>query len=191
MAFIIPVSSQFAAGASVKAYPATNWPVHQRPPKVGDAPVGASAETAVVASDGTATFSALAEDTDYFLTVDGLAATGGYLRVRPDAVTNRNEGASTSTASTPGNIRKVTVTAGTRVPLSASSLRVRRAVVCALATNTGVVVPGGSGVVAAVGTRNSPYLNAGDTFDLGAVDLAAVYLDSTANAEGVTVYYES
>lgn len=92
---------------------------------------------------------------------------------------------------TPGNIRKTVTTAGTAVKLNSSSLPVRRAVVCALATNTGQVVVGGAGVIAAVGTRNSPYLNAGDTLELGAVDLTNVYIDSTVNSEGVTVYYEA
>jgi hypothetical protein len=89
----------------------------------------------------------------------------------------------------PGNLRKVTVTAGTAVALSASSLPVREAVVTALETNTGVVVPGASNVAAASGTRNGPGLNAGDAVMLGPVDLADVYIDSTANTEGVSVAY--
>jgi hypothetical protein len=95
------------------------------------------------------------------------------------------------TATAPGNIRKTVTTAGTAVPLNSSTLRVRRAVVCALSTNAGVVVVGASGVLAASGTRNSPYLNAGDSIELGSVDLAATYIDSTAPGEGVTVYYEA
>lgn len=97
----------------------------------------------------------------------------------------------TPAATTPGNIRKTVTTAGTAVALNGSTLRIRRGVVCALATNTGVVVTGGSTVIAAVGTRNSPYLNAGDTIELGSVDLSATYIDSTVNGEGVTVYYEA
>lgn len=93
--------------------------------------------------------------------------------------------------SSPGNVRKTVTTAGTAEKLSATALPIRRAVVCALSTNTGVVVVGGSGVIAAAGTRNSPYLNAGDTIELGSVDLSAVYVDSTVNGEGVAVYYEA
>lgn len=186
MAITVPVSPYFAAGATVKAYPATNWPATQRPPAAGSTQVGSSAESATVAADGTVTFSALTEDVEYFLTVDG---SGKYVRLVPDASANRAEGGQPGTAA--GNIRKTVTTAGTRVALSTSTLRVRRAVVCALATNTGIVVVGGSSVVAAVGTRNSPFLNAGDTIELGPVDLAATYIDSTVNGEGVTVYYEA
>jgi hypothetical protein len=92
---------------------------------------------------------------------------------------------------TSGNLRVVTVTAGTAVKLNAASLVVRRAVLCALETNTGTVVVGGSGVIAAQSTRNSGYLKAGDSRELGPCDLATVYLDSTVNAEGVTVDYEA
>lgn len=91
----------------------------------------------------------------------------------------------------PGVLRKTVATAGTAVKLSATSQPVKRAVVCALSTNTGVVVVGDSNVLALLASRNSPYLNAGDTLELGAVDLISVYIDSTVNGEGVTVYYEA
>jgi hypothetical protein len=89
------------------------------------------------------------------------------------------------------NLRKTVTTAGTAVALSATALPVRRAVVMALLTNTGVVVPGGSGVIAASSTRNGVALNAGDTVTLENVDLAAVYIDSTVSGEGVVVTYQS
>jgi hypothetical protein len=91
----------------------------------------------------------------------------------------------------PGNLRKTVAAAGTAEKLSATSKPVKRAVVCALSTNTGQVVVGDSSVVAALGTRNSPYLGAGDSLELFNVDLISVYLDSTVNGEGVTVYYEA
>lgn len=193
MAFIVPVSDKFAVGDTVKAYPESNWAAHLRPPAPGSTQLGSATESQTVAAAGTVTYSALAEDTTYYLTKDG---SGVYVRVRPDAQSNRQDpggGGATAPIVTyaPGNLRKVTVTAGTRVALSATSLPVKRALACAISSNTGVVVVGGSGVLAVLATRNSPFLNAGDTQDLGAVDLANVYLDSTVDAEGVTVYYES
>src|SRR5687767_10569249 len=52
-------------------------------------------------------------------------------------------------------VRQVT-TAGTRVRLNASALKVRRVIVQALPTNTGTVVVGGATCVAATGTQASP-----------------------------------
>lgn len=90
-----------------------------------------------------------------------------------------------------GNLRVVTGTAGAAVKLNATSLPVRRATVCALEENVGVVNVGGSGVLAAQGTRNSAPLKALDSRELGPCDLSTVYVNSTANAEGVTVDYEA
>jgi hypothetical protein len=89
------------------------------------------------------------------------------------------------------NLRVIVTTAGTRVRLSGTALPVRRAIVTALLTNTGTIVPGGAAVVAAVGSRNGPALNAGDVIGLENVDLNSVYIDSTVNGEGVTVLYQS
>lgn len=97
----------------------------------------------------------------------------------------------TVAASTPGNIRKTVTTAGTAVALNGSALVARYALVTALSTNAGVIVPGGSGVIAASGTRNGPGLNAGDAVPMRNVDLNAVYIDSTVNGEGVTVLYQT
>jgi hypothetical protein len=223
----------------VKAYPASNWPAAQRPPALGSAQVGASADSGVVQADGTVSFSSLTPGTEYYLTVDG---SGQYLRAMPPVTSESVSGTVSSPAEgtggsavplkvtlvggsdgtnlralatdaagvvktdiagqdvdvttvpknvAPGNIRKTVATAGTAVPLNGSALRVKRAVVCALSTNTGVVVVGGSGVIASLSTRNGPYLNAGDSLELGPVDLGATYIDSTVNAEGVTVYHEA
>lgn len=97
----------------------------------------------------------------------------------------------TVTASALANARVTVTTAGTRVALNGSALVVRRVVLMAFLTNTGVVVPGGSSVVAASASRNGVALNAGDTITLYNVDLNAVYIDSTVNGEGVTVTYQT
>jgi hypothetical protein len=80
--FTAPVSDRFAIGDTVKAYPADNWPLHLRPPAPGSTQLGSSAESAVVAADGSVSYTTLTEDTEYFLTKDG---SGVYVRIRPDA----------------------------------------------------------------------------------------------------------
>ena len=84
--------------------------------------------------------------------------------------------------------RKVVTTAGTRVALAAST-RCRRVEITAETDNTGVIVVGGSGVVATQATRNGTPLNPGDTMTIEIDDLAKVYLDSTVNGDGVTFNY--
>jgi hypothetical protein len=90
----------------------------------------------------------------------------------------------------PGNIRKTVATHGAPEKLSAASKPIKSGVVVPLSTNTGIVVVGDSTVLAAVGSRNSPGLNAGDSLPLGAVDLVSLYVDVTVDGEGVTVYFE-
>jgi hypothetical protein len=62
-------------------------------------------------------------------------------------------------------------------------------VITALSGNTGVIVVGGSGVVASLSTRSGTPLLAGDTVILDVDDLAKVYIDSTVNGEGVSFTY--
>lgn len=84
--------------------------------------------------------------------------------------------------------RKVVTTAGTRVTL-ASSTACEQVVITAETDNTGIVVVGGSTVVAALATRRGIPLYAGDTITLEIDNLADVYLDSTVSGDGVTYAY--
>lgn len=86
------------------------------------------------------------------------------------------------------NNRKVVTTAGTAVALAATTA-CKRVTITAETDNTGVIVVGGSGVVAALATRQGVPLNAGDTYELDITDLASVYIDSTVNGDGVTFTY--
>lgn len=84
--------------------------------------------------------------------------------------------------------RKVVTTAGTRVTL-ASSTACKQVVITAETDNTGIVVVGGSTVVAALATRQGVPLAAGDSVAIEIDNLADVYLDSTVNGDGVTFAY--
>lgn len=85
--------------------------------------------------------------------------------------------------------RTVVTTAGTRVQLSTSSVASLTITITAETSNTGIVVVGGSAVVAAVGTRRGVPLFAGDSYTIAANNLNLIYLDSTVNGEGVTYTY--
>ena len=87
-----------------------------------------------------------------------------------------------------GDGRKVTVSAGTSVAL-ASSTAAKWVTVTAETDNSGVVVVGGSTVVAALATRRGIPLMAGDSCTLPIDDLADVYIDSTVSGDGVTFTY--
>lgn len=82
--------------------------------------------------------------------------------------------------------RTTVTTAGTRVQLSSTVIRARQVDVSALSTNTGNITIGDSAVVAAAGTRRGTPLNAGDTWTGYNVDISQLYIDSTANGEGVS-----
>ena len=88
-----------------------------------------------------------------------------------------------------GDGRQVVTTAGTRVQLSTTSVRVKSVAVTAETDNTGVITVGGSTVVAALATRRGTPLAAGATISLDINDLAKVYLDTTVNGDGVTYSY--
>lgn len=87
-----------------------------------------------------------------------------------------------------GNGRKVVTTAGTAVVL-ATSTTCRKVDITAETDNTGVIVIGGSSVIAALATRQGTPLNAGDTLSVFITNLATVYLDSTVSGDGVTYNY--
>jgi hypothetical protein len=92
-----------------------------------------------------------------------------------------------------GDGRKIVTTAGTAVPLSATSVGVTSVAITALSTNTGVIVVGGSTVVASAATRRGTPLSAGGTATLSrddqVDDLSQVWLDATVSGEGVTYSY--
>ena len=86
--------------------------------------------------------------------------------------------------------RKVVAEAGTAVAL-ASTTACKRVDVTAEFNNTGVIVVGGSTVIADLATRRGTPLYAGSTYSLLIEDLADVYIDATVNTDGVTfTYYE-
>lgn len=86
--------------------------------------------------------------------------------------------------------RTTVTTAGTRVAL-ASSTACKNVAITAITSNTGIVVVGGSTVVAALATRRGTPLYAGDTICFDIDNLADVFIDSTVNGEGVTFTYFS
>lgn len=86
--------------------------------------------------------------------------------------------------------RKVVTTAGTRVTLVSSSTPCKKIDIVAETDNTGVIVVGGSGCIAALSTREGVPLSAGQPYSLEIDDAQDVYLDSTVSGDGVTfVYY--
>ena len=94
----------------------------------------------------------------------------------------------TPTPSGVGDGRKVVTTAGTREAL-ASSTPCKKVDITAETDNTGVVVVGGSTVVAALSTRRGVPLYAGDTYSLEIDNLNDINIDTTVSGEGVTFTY--
>lgn len=82
--------------------------------------------------------------------------------------------------------RQTVTTGGTRVQLSTTSTAIIEVAITAETDNTGIIVVGGSTVVASLSTRRGTPLQAGETVVLGVNDLAKVYLDTTVNTDGVT-----
>lgn len=111
---------------------------------------------------------------------DVYSSTGRSLRITPvNAV-------SASTVNTPVNGRKTVTAAGTAEALSATSVPVVSVAITAETDNTGVIVVGGTGVIAALATRTGTPLSAGDTVILENVNLNAVFIDTTVSGDGVT-----
>lgn len=100
-------------------------------------------------------------------------------------------GGSTFSSSSLGNGRKTVTTAGTPVALAASSTPCSSVVITALHSNTGIVCVGGTGVVAASGTRTGIPLSVGQSVSLPASDIAHVFVDSVVDGEGVAFCYIS
>ena len=84
--------------------------------------------------------------------------------------------------------RKTVTSAGTAVPL-ASSTTCKKVIIVAETDNTGLIVVGGSSVVASLSTRRGIPLSPGDSIEISIDDLADVYIDSTVSGDGVTYTY--
>ena len=110
----------------------------------------------------------------------------GYSGSNPLPVT----GTVTSTSGITGiaDGRTVVTTAGTRVVL-ASSTSCKKVDITAETDNTGIIVVGGTTVVASLSTRRGVPLYAGDTYSIEIDDLNDVNLDSTVSGDGVTYTY--
>lgn len=85
--------------------------------------------------------------------------------------------------------RKTVTTAGTRVQFQSVSTECRKVDITAELDNTGTVVVGGAGVVAALATRMGTPLAAGDSLTVYITDLSLLYLDATVSGDGVTYNY--
>lgn len=96
-----------------------------------------------------------------------------------------------SVLTTPVSGRDTVAAAATaeRILSSSTSVPVVYIDIQAETDNTGLVVIGDSGVVAALATRKGIALNAGDTYRLENVDLADVYADVTVSGDGYTYVY--
>lgn len=82
--------------------------------------------------------------------------------------------------------RKTVASAGTAEALSSTATAIREVIITAETDNTGYIVVGGSGVVAALNTRKGTPLAAGASVTLEVKDLGQVYLDTTVSGDGVT-----
>lgn len=89
-----------------------------------------------------------------------------------------------------GDGRAIVTTAGTRVRITSTSTKCTRIDIVAETDNTGVIVIGGSTVIASLATRRGIPLNAGEVYSLSINNLNQIYLDSSVNGDGITyVYY--
>lgn len=108
----------------------------------------------------------------------------------PLDITFPNDGdPGTDTPASVNHGSKNVTTAGTDVPLVASSTPCKSVTVMARSTNTSAIVVGGSGVDATLGTGNGVLLYALDAITIEVDDLADVYIDSLVNGEGVKFTY--
>jgi len=87
-----------------------------------------------------------------------------------------------------GDGRKTVATAGTREALAVST-PCKKVDITAETDNTGIIVVGGSTVVAALATRQGIPLYAGDTYSFEIDNLADIYIDTTVSGDGCTYTY--
>ena len=87
-----------------------------------------------------------------------------------------------------GDNRKIVTTAATAEQLST---RVQCQTVCITAEtdNTGIIVVGGTTVVAALATRRGIPLAAGDSVEISTDSPSNIWIDSTVSGDGVTFTY--
>jgi len=90
-----------------------------------------------------------------------------------------------STGTSVGNGRKVVASAGTAEALAASTT-IKKVIICAETDNTDYIVVGGSGVIAALATRQGIPIGPGDTITIDVDNLADVFIDAVVSGEGVT-----
>lgn len=87
-----------------------------------------------------------------------------------------------------GDGRKVVAASATAERL-ATATKCTSVCITAETDNAGIVVVGGSAVVAALATRRGIPLSAGDSVTIPVVDLDQIWLDVTVAGEGVTFIY--
>lgn len=133
----------------------------------------------------------------------GDPTTSGYAAGTPDTYLAAREASRNGPDAQPARIQEVThghigpiagraavTTAGTAVALNATAQKARRVLVQYAEGSTGVIVVGGSTVVAAVATRNGfALMQEGDWVELEITDLTDVYIDSTVSGDAVTFNY--
>lgn len=129
--------------------------------------------------------------------------TTGYAKGTPDTYLASREATRTGPGSAPIDVQEIThghvgpisgrkavTTAGTRVPLAASSTKARKVMLQYGEGSSGTICVGGSTVVAAVATRNGFQLGGlPDWVELEIGDLADVYIDSTISGDYVIFNY--
>ncbi len=84
-----------------------------------------------------------------------------------------------------GNGRKIVTTSGTSERLAPSN-QISNIIIQAETDNTGTIVVGSLGVIAALATRTGIALVAGDSITLNITDPFSIYIDATVNGDGVT-----
>lgn len=88
--------------------------------------------------------------------------------------------------------RKVVATAGTPVQLSSTNVPVKKLIIVPLTTNTGVVAIGGNGTTLATAGSEKGWVAKANAnpLELYDIDLSQVYVDASANGEGIGFTYE-
>jgi len=92
--------------------------------------------------------------------------------------------------------RKVVASAGTAERLSSSDIPITRIDIVAETDNTGIIVIGGSGVIASQATRTGAPLSASGSYTLEArggesLSLKNIWIDAATSGDGVTFNYQT
>ena len=157
------MADRWAVGATIGAYPASNWTSSQIPPE--GAPVGSSTATATVQSDGSVTFTGLADGTAYY-GVQTSGDTRNYANFATPA-SGSSGGAAT------GDVDVATLPAGES---GTDALYTQPATASASTTSSGVNVTTSSAQVLAsnASARGRTFINDSDT---------TIYLKAGTTAE--------